>query len=291
MQKQKQQCSMKYSEYYRDVFCSKLRTGPPMSQNKNNSADATPPPHSRRAAYFEMIENPDMLDYGVYLKCDQLLSCQKPLAELATADELQFQIVHQVEELWMKLMTFTLVEIIDYMQQKQSHRVVTLFKRVHNLQTMMIDQLGVLESMSPKEYQQIRLQLGNGSGQESPGFRMLLKLPNDLWQAFESYYLDEGKISIDSIYDEEYCHDEKYAIAEALIEYDELFQRFRWRHLFLIHRSIGLGSDSLKGRPVDLLQQGASKRFFPQLWEIRSTMTNRWGSEYGKVRPSISGKS
>ncbi|MFC4699230.1 tryptophan 2,3-dioxygenase family protein [Glaciecola siphonariae] len=244
-----------------------------------------------RQKYYAMIENPDMLDYGVYLKCDKLLSCQKPLAELSTSDELQFQIVHQVEELWMKLMTFTLVEIIEYMRKRQSHRVITLFSRVHRIQRMMIDQLGVLETMSPKEYQQIRLQLGNGSGQESPGFRMLLKLPNDLWQAFEESYLENGAISIDSIYDEQYTHDEKYAIAEALIEYDELFQLFRWRHLFLIHRSIGLGSDSLKGRPVDLLQQGARKRFFPQLWDIRCTMTDRWGSEYGKVRPSISGKS
>lgn len=246
---------------------------------------------SRRDRYFSMIENPEMLDYGVYLKCDRLLSCQKPLKDLSTSDELQFQIVHQVEELWMKLMAFTLVDIIEYMQQQQSHRVITLFGRVHRLQHMMIDQLAILETMSPKEYQQIRLQLGNGSGQESPGFRMLLKLPKDLWEAFETHYLDGGKISIESIYDQEYCHDEKYTVAEALIEYDELFQLFRWRHIFLIHRSIGLGSDSLKGRPVDLLQQGASKRFFPQLWDIRNHMTNSWGSEYGKVRPSISGKS
>lgn len=248
-------------------------------------------PLSKKDSYFAMIENPEMLDYGVYLKCDQLLACQKPIKDLATSDELQFIIVHQVEELWMKLMSFTLVEIIDYMQQKQSHRVITLFGRVHRLQRMMIDQLAVLETMSPKEYQEIRLQLGNGSGQESPGFRMLLKLPKDLWQTFETHYLDQGKISIEDIYDEQYCHDDKYTVAEALIEYDELFQLFRWRHLFLIHRSIGLGSDSLKGRPVDLLQQGASKRFFPKLWEIRNLMTNRWGSEYGKVRPSISGKS
>ncbi|WP_250883967.1 tryptophan 2,3-dioxygenase family protein [Glaciecola sp. XM2] len=246
---------------------------------------------SKKQAYYKMIESPEMLDYGVYLQCDKLLSCQKPLNDLATSDELQFQIVHQTEELWMKLMAFTLAEIMDYMAQKQSHRVVTLFNRVHRLQRMMIEQLSVLETMSPKEYQQIRLQLGNGSGQESPGFRTLLKMPKDLWDGFNEHYLDNGKISISSIYDEEYCHDDKYAIAEALIEYDELFQLFRWRHLFLIHRSIGLGSDSLKGRPVDLLQSGASKRFFPELWEIRSEMTNRWGSAYGKVRPSISGKS
>ena len=238
--------------------------------------------------YHKLIETPEMLDYGVYLQCDKLLSCQKPIADLATADEMQFQILHQVEELWMKLICFTLVDILDYMEKGEHHRVVTLFSRVHKLQIMMVDQLAVLETMSPKEYQQIRLQLGNGSGQESPGFRTLLKLPTELWDSFNKYYLNNGEISITQIYDSEYCHDHKYAVAEAMIEFDEQLQLFRWRHLFLIHRSIGLGSKSLKGRPVELLQQGAAKRFFPQLWEIRNQMTDKWGGEYGKVRPSIS---
>ncbi|RWF14244.1 MAG: tryptophan 2,3-dioxygenase, partial [Mesorhizobium sp.] len=51
--------------------------------------------------YYARIEAPEMRDYGVYLRCDKLLACQKPLAEMVNADELQFQIVHQVEELWM----------------------------------------------------------------------------------------------------------------------------------------------------------------------------------------------
>ncbi|WP_395341796.1 tryptophan 2,3-dioxygenase family protein [Ningiella sp. W23] len=245
----------------------------------------------QRKEYFDIIEQPEMLDYGVYLQCDKLLACQKPLNDLCTADELQFQIVHQVEELWMKLMAFSLVEILDYMKAKQSHRILTLFKRVHALQRMMIEQLDVLETMSPKEYQQIRLQLGNGSGQESPGFRLLLKIPPDLWEHFETYYLDEGALSVQQIYDDEYSHDERYAVAEALIEFDELFQRFRWRHLFLINRSIGISAKSLKGRPVDLLKRGASQQFFPELWNVRSEMTDSWGSEHGVKRSSISGKS
>lgn len=36
-------------------------------------------------------------------------------------------------------------------------------------------------------------------------------------------------------------------VAEALIEFDELFQIFRAHHIYLIHRSIGMGSKSLKG--------------------------------------------
>ncbi|WP_292579370.1 hypothetical protein [Mesorhizobium sp.] len=77
-------------------------------------------------------------------------------------------------------------------------------------------------------------------------------------------------------------------MAEALIEFDELFQKFRANHLYLIHRSIGLGSKSLKGRPVEMLEGGARHRFFPELWEIRCDMTDRWGAEYGTVRDSIS---
>lgn len=241
-----------------------------------------------KEAFYAQIESPEMLDYGVYLQCDKLLACQKSIADLATADEMQFQIIHQVEELWMKLICFTLVDILDYMQKQQHHRVITLFSRVHKLQRMMVDQLDVLETMSPKEYQYIRLQLGNGSGQESPGFRTLLTMPEEIWKSFQTHYLDANNTNVEQIYDDNYTHDHNYAVAEAMIEFDEQLQLFRWRHLFLIHRSIGLDSKSLKGRPVELLQKGAAKRFFPKLWEIRNKMTDKWGGQYGKVRPSIS---
>jgi tryptophan 2,3-dioxygenase len=238
--------------------------------------------------YHARIEAPQMLDYGVYLNVDRLLRCQKPLAELCNADELQFQIVHQVEELWMKLMAYTLVDVIDYIEQHNTHRVVTLMGRVHRLMRMMTEQLDVLETMSPKEYQEIRLQLGNGSGQESPGFKLLLRMPPDLWDAFKTHYLDDRGLTVRDVYDTKYDHGDSYVVAEALIEFDELFQKFRAMHLYLIHRSIGLGSKSLKGRPVELLAAGGRHRFFPELWDVRCDMTNEWGGEYGQVRDSIS---
>ena len=238
--------------------------------------------------YHARIEAPVMLDYGVYLQVDKLLTCQKPLAEMANADELQFQIVHQVEELWMKLIAYTLVEVMDYMEQQNTNRIVTLMGRVNQLMRLMTSQLDVLETMSPKEYQQIRLQLGNGSGQESPGFKFLLRLPPDLWRAFKAAYLDGRNLTVADIYDGQYDHGDSYVVAEALVEFDEQFQKFRAHHVYLIHRSIGLGSKSLKGRPVDLLQAGARHRFFPELWDIRCDMTDAWGSSYGVVRDSIS---
>jgi tryptophan 2,3-dioxygenase len=242
---------------------------------------------SYRQKYFAMLDAPEILDYGTYLHCERLLDCQKPLEELCNADELQFQIVHQVEELWMKLMIYTLVDVLEYLRQENTHRIVTLMKRVHFLQKMMIEQLDVLETMSPKEYQQIRLQLGNGSGQESPGFRTLMLMPRDLWTEFSAHYLQGRGKSVENIYDSEYAHDDSYVVAEALIEFDELLQKFRSNHLFLIQRSIGLASKSLKGRPVELLQDGAKHRFFPELWDIRSAMTDTWGGEYGQVRDPI----
>ena len=239
--------------------------------------------------YFYSIMNGDgKYDYEVYLNTFDLLRCQKEFADFCNADELQFQIVHQIEELWMKLIGYTLLDIDDYIQQMNTNRVVTLFRRVHHAVKLMTDQLVLLETMSPKEYQEIRLQLGNGSGQESPGFQTLLKMPPHLWNSFVAHYLDSKGLTIEKIYDTEYSHADAYVVAEALLEFDELFQNFRYHHIQLIYRSIGMDAKSLKGRSVELLRKGVDTRFFPDLWEIRHKMTDKWGTEYGVVRDSVS---
>lgn len=243
-----------------------------------------------REKFYRLMAGTGELDYELYLETPKLLALQKPYAALANPDELQFQIVHQVEELWMKLAAFTILEIDEHMEAGRANRVVTLFRRCHMIMKMMTDQLGLLETMSPKEYQEIRLQLGNGSGQESPGFRVMLQMPPLLWKTFEARYLTGAGRTVEDIYDSGYAHDDAYVVAEAMMEFDELFQKFRAHHLFLIHRSIGLGSASLKGRPVELLEAGTRHRFFPALWEIRHKMTDAWGGTYGRVRDRLSAK-
>jgi tryptophan 2,3-dioxygenase len=181
-----------------------------------------------------------------------------------------------------------LLDIDDYLQQENTNRVVTLFGRTHTALRLMISQLALLETMSPREYQEIRLRLGNGSGQESPGYRTLLKMPTHIWESFQTYYLDNHGLTVEKIYNTEYAHGDAYVVAEAMAEFDELFQRFRYCHVQLIQRTIGLGSKSLKGRPVDRLIEGAHATFFPELWDIRSQMTDGWGSQYGVVRDSLS---
>lgn len=187
----------------------------------------------------------------------------------------------------MKLIAWSLLDIDEYIQARNTNRVLTLFTRVYRCLHQMTAALEVLETMSPKEYQQIRLQLGNGSGQESPGFRTLLQMFRPLWQSYKTAYLDPDGRTVEQVYDSGYTHDDAYMVAEALAEYDELFQKFRYHHIQLIHRSIGLGAKSLKGRSVDLLEEGMRTKFFPELWEIRHQMTDAWGGTYGVKRESI----
>jgi tryptophan 2,3-dioxygenase len=241
-----------------------------------------------RELFYSTMGGEGTLDYELYLNTRALLSCQKDFHDLVNEDELQFQIVHQIEELWMKLIGYTLLDIDDRLQREETNRVVTLFNRVHTAERLMIHQLELLETMSPKEYQEIRLRLGNGSGQESPGWRTLLKMHPHIWASFKSRYLDRHGLTIEKIYDSEYSHSDAYVVAEALAEFDELFQRFRFCHIQLINRTIGMGAHSLKGRSVDLLNEGLRIHFFPELWEIRHQMTDRWGTQYGNVRGSIS---
>ncbi len=240
-----------------------------------------------RQHYQDMMRGNGQLDYEIYLKTEKLLACQKEPEDFCNPDELQFMIVHQVEELWMKLMASTLLDIDDCLLTRRSLKALTLFRRVHICQEMMTQQLVLLETMSPKDYQGIRLLLGNGSGQESPGFRVLLKMPQDLWASFTSVYLEGGARSLEQIYDSEYSHDDAYMVAEALAEFDEQFQKFRNAHMQLIYRSIGVAANSLKGRPVEILNEGLRQKFFPDLWQVRAEMTDRWGGTYGRKRDKL----
>lgn len=240
-----------------------------------------------RTDFYPLMNGEGRLDYELYLDTPRLLTCQKPFEKFCNHDELMFQVVHQSEELWMKLIAWTLMEIDEWMEKGNTNRVLTLFGRVNLVMHQLTNALAVLETMSPKEYQEIRLQLGNGSGQESPGFRTLLRMYQPLWDRFQAVYLDGKGLTVEKIYNSEYKHCDSYMVAECLAEYDELFQKFRYHHIQLIHRSIGLGSKSLKGRSVELLNEGMRHKFFPQLWEVRSQMTDLWGGTYGTVRDAI----
>jgi tryptophan 2,3-dioxygenase len=240
-----------------------------------------------RERFYGLMAGTGESDYEIYLNTRALLACQKDFHSFCNHDELQFQILHQAQELWMKLIGYTLLDIDERIQQEETQRVLSLFSRVHRIQRVMIDMFSLLDTMSPKEYQEIRVHLGNGSGRDSPGFRVLTQMGKPLWDSFTRCYLERHNLTVEKIYFTEYAHTDAYVVAEALAEFDQLFQMFRQRHLQHVQRSIGLGAMSLKGRPVKILEEGLRFRFFPQLWEIRNRMTDSWKETYGEVRESI----
>ena len=218
---------------------------------------------------------PPLTDYERYIRTDELLALQKAPEVLACHDELQFQTVHQVAELWMKLVEHELLFAAGRMDEGDVPRAVRTLERVRRIMGLLVDQLAVLETMSPRDYMTIRQALGRGSGQESPGFRRLLQLPSEIWPSFERLLGRRG-VALRQIHEQPDAWAELYALAEALLDFDQALQLWRRHHLFLVYRIIGLGTPSLKGKHSDLLEEGARHRFFPALWQVRDELFAEW---------------
>jgi len=217
-----------------------------------------------------------LTDYEKYIRTEELLSLQKPAGALSCHDELQFQIVHQAHELWMKLIEHELRFFVDLLGKDEVPRALTHLRRVGQIQRLLLASVDLLDTMSPIDYMTIRAGLGRGSGQESPGFRTMLRLPGELvWPAFEQFLGRQG-VSLRQIYDHPHDHHLVHQVCEGLLDYDQLLQIWRQRHLMLVYRIIGTGTPSLKGKPSDLLAHGMKQRFFEELWNVRDEVFAEW---------------
>jgi tryptophan 2,3-dioxygenase len=220
-----------------------------------------------------------LTDYEKYIRTEELLALQKPADELTCHDELQFQVVHQAAELWMKLIEHELRQACALLDKDELARAVTHLGRVTRTQRVLLVQLDLLDTMSPVDYMTIRTGLGRGSGQESPGFRTMLRLPGEIvWPAFAAF-LDRQGVSLREIYEKPETHHTLHQVCEALVDYDQLLQTWRYRHLMLVYRIIGTGTPSLKGKPSDLLAHGMKQRFFPKLWDVRDELFSEWTAQ------------
>ena len=226
------------------------------------------PPH--------VVQATPVTDYEKYIRTAELLALQKQPDELSCHDEMQFQVVHQAAELWMKLIEFELRGVAALLGEGELPRAVSGLHRVARIQRLLLAQLDLLDTMSPRAYMTVRTGLGRGSGQESPGFRTMLRLPGELvWPAAEAFLGSSG-VSLREIYEEPDRHHTLLQLCEALVDYDQLLQLWRQRHLVLVYRIIGEGTPSLKGKPSELLARGMKQRFFPKLWEVRDQLFAEW---------------
>lgn len=216
---------------------------------------------------------PDQSDYERYIRTGELLSLQKPVAELLHHDELLFQCTHQASELWMKVAAHELQAVIALLAAGGPlHRAPQLLLRCKLLLGFVGEQMLVLETMAPADYMAIRAGLGQGSGQDSPGFRALVRLAAPLWDAL-GHLLSRRSLSVDDVVQHPDLHPDVYAVVQGLMDFDESFQRLRYDHLMVVKREIGIEVSSLKGAPVSLLEHGARHTFFPDLWAAVSRLT------------------
>lgn len=217
-----------------------------------------------------------LTDYEKYIRTEELLALQKAPEALSCHDELQFQIVHQAHELYMKLIEHELRFACQLLETRDVARAVTSLGRVTKVQRVLLASIDLLDTMAPTDYMTIRAGLGRGSGQESPGFRTMLRLPGEIvWPAMSAFLESEG-VTIRQIYEHPHDHHQLFQLCEALLDYDQLLQTWRYRHLILVYRIIGTGTPSLKGKHSDLLLRGMQQRFFPKLWDIRDEVFGEW---------------
>lgn len=220
-----------------------------------------------------------LTDYEKYIRTEELLSLQKTAEQLSCHDELQFQVVHQAHELYMKLIEHELRFVCELLGKNEQPRAVTHLRRVAMVQRVLLQSVDLLDTLAPTDYMTIRAGLGRGSGQESPGFRTMLKIPGEIvWPAFSAFLAKQG-VTLREIYDHPHDHHLLFQICEGLLDYDQLLQTWRSRHLMLVYRIIGTGTPSLKGKHSDLLAKGMVTRFFPALWDVRDQVFGAWTAE------------
>jgi tryptophan 2,3-dioxygenase len=121
------------------------------------------------------------LYYWDYLRLDSVLGAQELESARrgeAAHDEMLFVIVHQAFELWFKQILWELRAVDERMRQDEvpeqdMGRVVAGLTRITTIQRLLVDQLDVLETMTPLDFLDFRDQLMPASGFQSVQFRLI----------------------------------------------------------------------------------------------------------------------
>jgi tryptophan 2,3-dioxygenase len=211
-------------------------------------------------------------DYERYLRTDELLALQKRPEERVHRDELLFQTVHQSSELWLKLAWNEVEEATRLLGEGDLAAAERLLRRATVCLENVMVLLGMLEEMSPWEYQEIRKVLGHGSGFDSPGFREIRRVTPPLGQELTRLLRERG-LSVVELYRRGREHEDLYQLAELLVAWDERITLWRMRHYMVVARVIGDEVVGTQGTPVELLGGLIKQRFFPELWQARNRLT------------------
>src|SRR5262245_37879156 len=111
------------------------------------------------------------LTYASYLKVEELLRLQEPRSSPPEHDEMIFIISHQAYELWFKLQLHELEKIRSDFCANHLYGAIATFKRVRTIMKVMVEQVDILETMTPMSFNSFRDRLETASGFQSSQFR------------------------------------------------------------------------------------------------------------------------
>jgi tryptophan 2,3-dioxygenase len=237
------------------------------------------------------------LSYGSYLKIAELLDLQHGLSE--EHDELLFIVAHQVYELWFKVVLDELEATRARIDSDDIFFARHHLRRVHVIERLLIEQIEVLETMSPQDFLAFRSQLAPASGFQSIQFREIeflsgLKEPKylgrlegtpdemsrlrrrlderSLADAFHALVERRGGLSLLDIFRDRERFGDLFDLCEALLDHDEAFAHWRARHVLMVERQIGSKPGTGGSSGAQYLRSTLGKRFYPDLWEVRSEL-------------------
>lgn len=92
----------------------------------------------------------------------------------------------------------------------------------------------------------------------------------------EPYEASDGVRDVfKNIYDNPEDHWSEYEMAEKLMDVEERFQMWRFKHLSVVKRIIGFKMGTGGSSGVPFLQKALSLCFFPELWDVRTQLKPR----------------
>ncbi|HSS18792.1 MAG TPA: tryptophan 2,3-dioxygenase family protein [Pyrinomonadaceae bacterium] len=112
-----------------------------------------------------------LLSYNKYLRVADLIALQDCLSDPVHHDELLFITIHQAYELWFKQILHELDAAVDFLDNDQLRQASRTLRRVVEIEKLLVNQIHILETMSPISFLGFRDQLNPASGFQSMQFR------------------------------------------------------------------------------------------------------------------------
>jgi tryptophan 2,3-dioxygenase len=260
-------------------------------------------------AFVSFGEQGAQLTYGSYLRLGQLLDAQHLESDPPAHDELLFITIHQVYELWFKQLLHEVTAARDAMSDGKVWWAQHLLQRVHVIERVLVQQVDVLETMTPQDFLEFRQRLAPASGFQSVQFRELeflsgakdatyverfrglteaeqrrlaarLEEPT-LWDAFLDVLRANGlaagseqevSASMRTVAHDRSQYAAVWALGEALLQHDELAASWRARHVVMVERMIGAKSGTGGSSGSTYLRSRLPLQYFPLLWGLRSEL-------------------